>query len=66
MYAGIIPVLVGMSLWLESYAGALLAAVPTAILAVRIVLEERFLRRTLEGYDAYRARVRWRLVPGLW
>ena len=66
MYAGIIPVLVGMCLWLGSYAGALLAVVPVAILAVRIVLEERFLRQALPGYDAYTARVRWRLVPHLW
>ena len=66
MYAGIIPVLIGMCLWLESYAGALLALVPIGILAARIVLEERFLRRTLPGYDAYTARVRWRLVPRLW
>jgi protein-S-isoprenylcysteine O-methyltransferase Ste14 len=66
MYAGIVPVMIGMCLWLQSYAGALLVAVPTAILAIRIGHEERFLRRTLDGYDAYTARVRWRLVPGLW
>jgi protein-S-isoprenylcysteine O-methyltransferase Ste14 len=66
MYAGIVPVMIGMCLWLQSYAGALLAAVPIAILAARIGPEERFLRRTLDGYDAYTARVRWRLVPGLW
>jgi protein-S-isoprenylcysteine O-methyltransferase Ste14 len=66
MYAGILPVLIGMCLWLESYAGALLALVPISILAARIVLEERFLRRALDGYGAYTARVRWRLVPGLW
>ncbi|HEV7587644.1 MAG TPA: isoprenylcysteine carboxylmethyltransferase family protein [Longimicrobium sp.] len=66
MYAGIIPVLIGMCLWLESYAGALLALVPIGILAGRIVLEERFLRRTLAGYEAYAGRVRWRLIPGVW
>lgn len=66
MYAGIIPVLIGMCLWLESYAGALLALVPVGILAARIVLEERFLRRALPGYDAYTTRVRWRLLPRLW
>jgi protein-S-isoprenylcysteine O-methyltransferase Ste14 len=66
MYAGIIPVLVGMCLWLGSYAGALLVVVPVAILAVRIRLEERLLRSTLPGYHAYTGRVRWRLVPGVW
>jgi protein-S-isoprenylcysteine O-methyltransferase Ste14 len=66
MYAGLIPVLTGMSLWLESYASALLACVPIGILVLRIGLEERFLRRELRGYDAYAAKVRWRLIPGLW
>jgi protein-S-isoprenylcysteine O-methyltransferase Ste14 len=66
MYAGLVPVLVGMCLWLESYAGALLASIPVGILVLRILLEERFLRRELQGYDAYVARVRRRLIPGLW
>ena len=52
MSAGIIPVLVGMSLWLESYVAALLALVPTGLLALRILLEEQFLKRELDGYDA--------------
>lgn len=66
MYASMIPVMVGMGLWLGSTAGALLTAVPMAILAMRIVLEERFLRRELPAYAGYAARVRWRLVPGIW
>jgi len=66
MYAATAAVMVGMGLWLGSYAGALLSLVPIALLAARIVLEERFLRRTLAGYDEYTRRVRWRLVPGLW
>ncbi|HYJ80978.1 MAG TPA: isoprenylcysteine carboxylmethyltransferase family protein, partial [Longimicrobiaceae bacterium] len=66
MYAGQLPLLVGMGLWLESWAGALLACVPLAILVTRIHLEEAFLRRELEGYGAYAQRVRWRLIPGVW
>jgi len=66
MYAGIISMLVGVSLWLESYAAALLAVVPAGLLAVRILFEERFLTRELEGYDAYTQRVRYRLIPFLW
>ncbi|HKP77454.1 MAG TPA: isoprenylcysteine carboxylmethyltransferase family protein [Longimicrobiaceae bacterium] len=66
MYAAMIPVMVGMALWLGSTAGILAAAVPMSILVARIVLEERFLRRTLAGYAEYAARVRWRLIPGLW
>jgi protein-S-isoprenylcysteine O-methyltransferase Ste14 len=66
MYAGIALVLLGMPLWLGSWAGALVALVPIAILAVRIGIEEDFLRRELPGYAAYAARVRARLVPGMW
>jgi protein-S-isoprenylcysteine O-methyltransferase Ste14 len=40
MYAGAVPLLVGMPLWLESYAAALLASVPIGTLVVRIVVEE--------------------------
>jgi protein-S-isoprenylcysteine O-methyltransferase Ste14 len=66
MYAGSIPLLVGMPLWLESYAAALLASIPIGVLAVRILVEERFLKRELAGYDAYTERVRYRLIPFLW
>jgi protein-S-isoprenylcysteine O-methyltransferase Ste14 len=66
MYAGTIPLLVGMPLWLESYAAAVLAIVPIAVLVVRILIEEQFLRRELKGYDAYAERVRYRLIPFLW
>jgi len=66
MYAGAVPLLVGLSLWLESYAAALLASVPIGTLAVRILVEEQFLRRELKGYDAYTEKVRYRLIPFLW
>lgn len=46
------------------------ALVPAALLsltlAARLVDEERYLDASLPGYDAYRERVRWRLIPGLW
>jgi protein-S-isoprenylcysteine O-methyltransferase Ste14 len=66
MYAGTIPLLVGMSLWLESYAAAVLAIIPVSTLVLRIRIEEEFLRRELKGYDEYTKRVRYRLIPFLW
>jgi protein-S-isoprenylcysteine O-methyltransferase Ste14 len=66
MYAGAVPLLVGMPLWLESYGAALLASVPIGTLAVRILVEEQFLRRELVGYAAYTERVRYRMIPLLW
>lgn len=65
-YAGTVLVLVGLCLWLESYAAALLAVVPITLVMLRLVSEEQFLRRELRGYDEYAARVRHRLVPGIW
>jgi protein-S-isoprenylcysteine O-methyltransferase Ste14 len=66
MYAGLVTLMLGLPLWLGSWAAALASAVPSGILAVRIVLEERLLARTLPGYSEYAARVRRRLVPGVW
>jgi protein-S-isoprenylcysteine O-methyltransferase Ste14 len=66
MYAGFIPMVVGPALWLESYVAALLAIVPIVVMAVRSVLEERFLKRELKGYDAYTEKVRYRLIPFVW
>ena len=66
MYAGFVPMVLGPALWLGSYASALLAIVPIVVLAVRSVFEERFLKRELKGYDAYREKVRYRLIPFVW
>jgi protein-S-isoprenylcysteine O-methyltransferase Ste14 len=66
MYAGFVPMVVGPALWLGSYVAALLAIVPIAVLAVRSVFEEKFLKRELKGYAAYVERVRYRLIPFVW
>jgi protein-S-isoprenylcysteine O-methyltransferase Ste14 len=66
MYAGSALLWVGMRLWLESYPAALLASVPIATVALRVLFEERFLRRELKGYQAYTEKVRYRLIPLLW
>lgn len=66
MYSGLVAVMLGMPLWLGSVVGIEAALVPIALLAVRIVLEERVLRHSLPGYATYAARTRWRLIPGVW
>jgi len=66
MYAGFAPMVIGPALWLESSAAALTAILPIAVLAVRSVFEERFLKRELEGYKAYTQKVRYRLIPFVW
>jgi protein-S-isoprenylcysteine O-methyltransferase Ste14 len=66
MYGGALLLIVGTPLLLGSWWG--LAMVPILILLIgaRAVLEERTLARELDGYAAYAARVRYRLVPRVW
>jgi protein-S-isoprenylcysteine O-methyltransferase Ste14 len=66
MYAGGIPLILGLPLWLESYAATLAGILVCAVMSTRILLEESFLRRNLPGYEDYMRRVRWRLIPGVW
>ncbi len=66
MYAGCVPLVIGMPLWPESYTAALLASVPIGMVVLRIRIEEWFLRRELAGYDGYTERVRYRLIPFVW
>jgi protein-S-isoprenylcysteine O-methyltransferase Ste14 len=66
MYTGLIALMLGMGLWLGTYAGVLAVVVPAGLLVVRIVVEEALLSRVLPEYSAYQSRVRSRLIPGLW
>jgi protein-S-isoprenylcysteine O-methyltransferase Ste14 len=66
MYAGALPVIVGMPLWLQSYSATLFSIVPILLLAIRISLEERFLRNVLPDYNSYTERVRSRVIPHVW
>ena len=66
MYSCAILYLIGMALMLGSWWG--LAFVPAIVagLGYRAVREEGVLADQLAGYDAYRSRVRYRLVPYVW
>ncbi len=67
MYAGFIPFIAGIPLWLESYAAALLTIIPIGAIVLRILLvEEKLLKRELKGYETYMKRVRYRLIPFVW
>jgi len=67
MYAGSIPLVLGLPLWLQSYAATIAALLVCAVMSsIRIRLEEKFLMRELPGYSAYAGRIRWRLIPGIW
>jgi protein-S-isoprenylcysteine O-methyltransferase Ste14 len=66
LYSGVGLFVVGTALLLGSWTGLLLGAVIVALVAWRAVQEERTLRKELDGYEDYLARVRFRLIPGVW
>jgi protein-S-isoprenylcysteine O-methyltransferase Ste14 len=66
MYASMLFVFVGTALLLGSWWGVVIAIGLSLSFCVRIPIEEKALREGLAGYEAYAARVRWRLVPGIW
>ncbi|OAF13614.1 isoprenylcysteine carboxyl methyltransferase [Bradyrhizobium centrolobii] len=66
MYSGMILFFTGMPLLLGSWWGLAIAPVFLVLFAIRIRIEERTLREGLPGYTDYAARVRYRLVPGIW
>ena len=66
MYLGASLAFIGGALLLGSISGLLLALAMVGLLVVRILGEEKLLARDLEGYRAYRERVRYRLIPHVW
>ena len=66
MYLGVVAVMLGTSLWLQSYVALIASAVPIALLAARIVMEERFIASRTLGYQEYASRDRYRLLPFIW
>ncbi|PJG55788.1 isoprenylcysteine carboxyl methyltransferase [Bradyrhizobium forestalis] len=66
MYSGMVLFFTGVPLLLGSWWGLAMMPLFIALFAVRIPIEERTLREGLPGYTDYAARVRYRLVPGVW
>ncbi|MCC8938732.1 hypothetical protein CI1B_68060 [Bradyrhizobium ivorense] len=66
MYASIMLFFVGVPLLLGSWWGLLFTPLFFVLFAIRTAIEERTLLAGLKGYADYAARVRYRLVPGLW
>jgi protein-S-isoprenylcysteine O-methyltransferase Ste14 len=66
MYLGGTLMFVGAPLLLGSICGLLAALAAVGFLILRIFGEEKLLARDLEGYQAYREKVRYRLVPHVW
>jgi protein-S-isoprenylcysteine O-methyltransferase Ste14 len=65
-YVGFLGWLVSVPLLLGSAWAFAPAAAAMLGLVVRTALEDRTLQAKLPGYCDYAARVRWRLIPGVW
>ena len=66
MYSGTVLYFFGTPLLLGSWWGVVLAPLFVALFAIRAGIEERALLAGLPGYADYTARVRYRLLPGIW
>jgi protein-S-isoprenylcysteine O-methyltransferase Ste14 len=66
MYAGAFLLVLLTPTALGSWAALPIPFGLIAVIILRLIDEERFLSASLEGYEAYRQRVRWRIVPGIW
>jgi protein-S-isoprenylcysteine O-methyltransferase Ste14 len=66
MYFGGLLMFLGMPVALGSWYGLLALVVMMPALLWRLLDEEKFLVKGLQGYSEYRNRVRYRLVPFVW
>lgn len=65
MYASAAVYFIGTPLALGSYWGLIPSVLTILGLVWRLFDEEKFLSRNLPGYTEYCAKVRWRLIPGI-
>jgi protein-S-isoprenylcysteine O-methyltransferase Ste14 len=65
-YIGTIMAYVGTPIMLGSGWAIVLGVVTALLLIVRTALEDKTLLAELDGYQTYAARVRYRLLPGVW
>ena len=66
MYFGALLMVAGVALALGSWWALLISPFVVIILCLRILNEEAVLIRELAGYDEYRQKVRYRLMPLVW
>ena len=66
MYSGAVLFMFGIALLLGSWWGVVTSPIFAILFGVRTRIEERTLMTGLPDYADYAARVRYRLVPGMW
>jgi protein-S-isoprenylcysteine O-methyltransferase Ste14 len=66
MYSALILLMFAIALILGSSLALIPAFLIGVLYVIRAALEDRMLRNELAGYSKYAARVRYRLIPGIW
>jgi protein-S-isoprenylcysteine O-methyltransferase Ste14 len=66
MYSGALVMLLGTPLALGSWWGLFMFFPMLGVIVFRLLDEEKFLGKSLPGYDEYCQKVRYRLAPYLW
>ena len=66
MYFATLLMFLPLPLILQSLWGLIPMALYPVLIIVRIINEEKVLSDGLEGYDAYKTRVKYRLIPFIW
>ncbi len=66
LYLGCMLMMLGAPLLVGSVVGLVISLIGTGIVMYRILGEEKMLVEELEGYDAYRQKVHYRLIPFIW
>ena len=66
MYLGGVLYLIGVPMLLGSKYGILISVIMVFFIVVRIIGEEKALIEGLEGYENYKKKVKYRLIPYIW
>ena len=65
-YFGMLVFAPAAALALGSWWALIPAGIYCSLIFRRVLVEDRFLRANLAGYEDYAARVRHRVIPGVW
>jgi protein-S-isoprenylcysteine O-methyltransferase Ste14 len=65
-YAGLLVAATAGGVVMGSWWSLVPLALAAVVIVRRLLMEDAFLHRELEGYATYAGRVRYKLVPGLW
>jgi len=66
LYSGAALLMLGLPIALGSWISLIPAAIGVMILIIRIKFEEEMLIKGMDGYDEYRSRVKYKLIPKIY